>query len=222
MKLCTYNVGGTPITQLGGYSDSDLSGNKPFIPVLDSDSVPVDYTEISSISNWASFGASAGCDYKVIRKAISVIAFVTGWANLSQSEKEIAAEYFAVGATERAEIFTDPQVHLQKGVEFHRLSVAARQARVSTVEAVFYSSMALTDAFTLVASMEIIANRYVNWGLETKSTDGVDALFDYINSNVGSIYEGAGIAESGITLITGETMPQFVTRLNNILVEGYY
>lgn len=221
-KICAYKINGTPVNNTNGYNTEELGGNPPFIFLKESEVVPVEYKNITSIENFEKYGKLAGIDFKLIRKLIGQLVVDLGWETLSTTEKEIASRYFAVDFTKQLEVY-DMDTLMDMGVDYHKESIDTRRNRIIVAEARIYTHMDIQDAFTLITTMEDLATRYVKWGLEGKeSGDSMDGLFDYLTSNASSVYNGAGLMESGLPTKTGITLQMLSDILMEVLRDGYY
>jgi hypothetical protein len=106
---------------------------------------------------------------------------------------------------------------------FHANSVIARDSRIKVAQSLIYRSMSLADAFSFVSGTDALADRYVRFGIEGEySGETIEGLFDFLTSREGTSYENNGLAEKGVTLYNGVTMPDFISSLMQVLEDGYY
>jgi len=218
-KLLALKINGTPLTELDSYDDSTFGTNLPFTIIDATDPIPAEYADVSGIENWWTFGYELR-DYKYIRYEIMIIAAVTGWANLSLEEKTIAAKCFAVGLTERLEIFSVDQ-QINKGITHHRKSVQARSSREEAALSLLYAHLSPVDANMVVDDTDNLMSVYINRGREGTTSGDPEWLFDYIEATPGTSYETTGFARKSITPM-GMSLNDLVTAVMRILRDGEY
>ncbi len=63
MKLLIFNLNNIPLNQLDYYNNSDLNGNPPYIDIEDNDTIPNDYTDITSIIDWYLYSGNISRDF---------------------------------------------------------------------------------------------------------------------------------------------------------------
>lgn len=195
MLLCAYVVNGTPVNEMTSFSATDLSGNDPYkISVT----VPAGYQDVSSIEFWWYMynhqnGVYFTRDYKFIRNEIIILAYTTGWVNLSTAEKELVASIFAVGKTERDEIYTIEE-QIQLGMEHHHNSTRARNSRLELVRLNIFNRIGKTDQDDISEESQDLLIHYIEEGREGTVEGDVEGLFDYIDgdSRTGTTWDGTG------------------------------
>lgn len=193
MKLCAYLINGTPLNQLDKYLKTDLNGNKAFEFIEDADPIPSGYQDISSIMNWWNFGTACNKDYKVIRDEIIVLAATIGWSNLTSEEKSKTAEIFAVGQTERDEIYTlDEQINL--GMNHHIRSMESRKMRAMIVQMHLFNRLSKADWEEVANDTEPLLPYYLEQGREGTVEGDSEGLFDYVDGDSRSshTWDGTG------------------------------
>lgn len=217
MLLAAYLISATPVSDLNTWNESDLGGNPPFQRV---DTIPAGYQDISSITNWHTWGASTGCDYKGCRQEIKALTASIGWTNLTTPEKVIAGAYFVVDKTDRDDIYTTEQ-QVQLGMLFHADSVEARKVRWAwvTIEAFNRLPKIETDDILNDISANDLANLYVYGGREGTLEGDDEGLFDYIDARTGTSYASTGAAAKTLTPI-GMTQVDFIAHCMDILQNG--
>ena len=222
--LCAYLINSIPVSDLDQYDEADLSGNPAIIVAA---SAPAGYQDISSIENWDLHGHGAKKDYKFIRYEIMVIAAVTGWANLTTEEKTLAAKYFAVGKTERDEIYTlDQQIDI--GMLHHINSVESRNIRLAKVQMHLFNRLGKADIAIMSADVEGLTDHYLTEGVEgTLEGDG-EGIFDYVDGTARSNHKWDGLgADIGLRdktfVVEGfANCSLFADMLMDILKNGNY
>ena len=109
---------------------------------------------------------------------------------------------------------------------FHVRDKDAAYARVSSEKTyqVVASYLSVTDATDFFTSIELLFLGYYSQAIKgTEDGSSVDALFNYIESTVGSIYENSGLASKGYTMQNGDPdMTNFISDLMDILRHGIY
>jgi len=186
----------------GSLTDSiyEISGWKPsetFVyPYLKvSTSIEVGYKDFSSITNWYVYGDKTERDYKFIRDRIIELFQSIGWTNLTLEEKQICSQYFAVPKSNRNEIYTiEEQIEL--GSTYNRNSIESRKLRSGKASVEIRnrlikseSNEILDDVFNVSSNM---FNTYIENGREGTIEGDPEGLFDYIESRIGTSFEGIG------------------------------
>lgn len=89
MKLCAYTINGNKIgIDILSWTSNDINNSDPFLILNDSDTVPNNYVDITSIENWYNFSP----DDKVGAMQIIDSSISIGYNNLSSAEKTIVDE----------------------------------------------------------------------------------------------------------------------------------
>jgi len=212
-------IGGVGVNLLESYGVRDLSGNLPFVA---SDVVPANYTDITSIDSWDKHGFHTGKDYKFIRKEIAIIAATTGWTNLTLAEKTTVVDWFAIGKTERDEIYTTAQQITLAG-DFHKQSTQSRKSRSETVMLIIYNYFAWSEVESIVNVIELdnLLDKYVNYGVEGTTEGDGEGLFDYFEATAGTSFSSSGLAATSYVPVTG-TLAELITTVMSILRGGEY
>ena len=71
MKLLAYTINGQTIgIDIEVWNDTILSGNTAFLAIEDGGTIPTDYVDISSVSNWDNFGGSTTATTATIKEEI--------------------------------------------------------------------------------------------------------------------------------------------------------
>ena len=232
MKICAYVINGTPLNELDKFSKQDLGSNEAFVFIEDVDPIPAGYQDISTIMNWWNFGTSCNKDYKYIRKEILILAAVIGWSNLSDEEKDKAAEIFAVGLTERNERFTTDE-QIINGVNHHKNSMESRSARLTFAQIEIFNRLARQDADIITDEISNfnsfdLAHLYVERGREGTIEGDPEGLFDYIegSNRTGTSWTdplvNRGFRDKTFPVLGYSNCSDFADRLLEILKDGTY
>lgn len=182
--LCAYLVDGVPVNDVVSFDGDDLSGNEPYQFV---DTVPAGYQDESSIELWwylweQQTNIYINKDYKFVRNEIIVLAATIGWSSLTTEEKTRAACIFAVGKTERDEIYTlDQQIAL--GLQHHIKSIEARTLRLAKTQMQLYNRLAKADWEEVASDASSLLPQYVNQGIEGTVEGDLEGLFDYVDGD---------------------------------------
>ena len=168
--------------------------------------VAADHTSLNSIELWSRFGAATGKDYISVRASIYVLMLTAGgFANLSNAEKAIAAEYFVVDRDDRLSIFGTQEAMEEAGIAYHELAKAARTKRYEASIIHLYNLVNQPDANTIATDFYNtgVSALYVESGVRGSiwGNPGLDGILDYVNATPGSIYEPNGVR-------AGDTVPQ--------------
>ncbi len=216
--LGSYLIGGsTPTSTVGSWTDADLSGNVPFI--IKDATLPAGYQELPDIEDWHKCGENAGADYKCIRKCIATIAAITGWGNLSTTEQQLVAQYFATVKSNRDEHYTTEQ-QIELGKAFHAYSVEARAHRVNQVRLELYNRLLPAEIATIMVNIGNLDNYYVFNGHEGTESGDPEGLYDFLDATVGTSYELTGVRAMTLTPEGYTDGDDFVDSMLVILRDG--
>lgn len=229
--LLAYDLGNGKNTFTDVYTSQDLNNNAPY---KTSDTVETGYVDISSIENWWWFFEqdrhSWICkDYKYYRNQILILAnFVIGWSNLSQREKEISASIFAVGDTERLEVYTVEE-QINQGVIHHHRSVKSRTDRLERVQIEIFNRIDKAYWFEIATDLEGIKLHYLQEGREGTLEGDPEGLFDYIDGSnrPGTSWDGnttgkVGVRDKAFSVVGFNNCSDFADYTLDILKNGNY
>lgn len=179
MKLLAYKINGQTINvDVFNWSTNQLNGNQPWIV---QDTVPIDYTDISSITSWYEIGFGIK-DYLYVRERIREFYTQIGFANLSNQEKTITCQLFIATRAERDTIFTE---EYQK--EYWNMLVEQSQdcrfKRWESAKKYISYKLSLTNSSDLANDTSLLCNNYINYNITDVAKDGIDGLFDYLQGN---------------------------------------
>jgi hypothetical protein len=174
MKLQAYILNGKPLTEYVSWSQGDVNGP----PFVISNTIEINYQDVSSITNWDNYGSRLK-DYNYIREQIKEITNLIGFNNLSFGEKVISAKYFLVDKQDRDAVLTEEE-------QYNYWSVLVTKSQHSRFnrweEAKKYISYKLSpiNSSDLAKSTSELCNDYINYNIITKVKDGISGLFDYL------------------------------------------
>jgi hypothetical protein len=171
------------------------------------------YTDITSNKNWMGVGQKH-YDYLFCRNQVMMRTAVIGFSALTTEEKEIAAEHFAVGDTERSEVFTTQEQQTNWN-EFILNAEKTRNKRWREAKGYISYNLPFIDSIDLGKKTNELSNEYIIYGIEDKDSDGVAGLFDWLENK--HEYSG-GTGFSGQTYWTQEHQDKIMS----ILRDGIY
>lgn len=171
------------------------------------------YDDITSNKNWMSIGQYY-YDYLFCRNQVMMWTAVNGWSGLTTEEKEIAAQHFAVGETERGEVYSleEQQEHWN---EFIIKAEETRKKRWHAAKGYISFTLPLADSIDLGKKTNDLSNEYIIYGIEDYVSDGVAGLFDWLENT--NTYSG-GTGYSGQTYWTQTDQDKMMS----ILRDGIY
>ena len=177
------------------------------------------YTDVTNlISGWHQHGQASVKDYKFVRKKIQDLA--SDFESLSSADKILAGEFMAPDPT----TIEDSDV---LGSEFQAFKIdwitKSKEARTARWEAAILIGFNLiTDAKTALSD-SIDGGLHIKYieGIDSFANDGVDGVFDFIESTSG--YAATGLINTGYTPANPpQTMAQISVLLMDILRNGNY
>jgi hypothetical protein len=170
------------------------------------------YDEITSNKNWMSLGQNY-YDYLFCRNQVIMWTATNGWTGLTTEEKQMAAQHFAVGTTERAEVYTDNELQ-DFWNDFVNKSQECRTNRWKLGKGYISYVLDLSDSLHMAEITNTLSNSYIIYGIESLADDGKVGLFDWV--------EGTG-PYSGGTGFSGESYwtQEYQDNLSSILRKGF-
>ena len=115
---------------------------------------------------------------------------------------------------------------VRRWAEFHVRDKESAYQRVESVRLyeVVGTYLSVSDATDFFRSVELLFLEYEKQAIKgTSDYSFVDALFNYIESTVGSIYENSGLESKGYTMQNGDAdMNNFISDLMDVLRHGIY
>ena len=136
-----------------------------------------------------------------------------GWSGLTLEEKQIAAKNFAVGPTERSEVYSNDELQ-EYWNEFVDKSQDCRSSRWKLGKGYISYVLNPSDSLHVAELTNNLSNSYIVYGIESLADDGVVGLFDWV--------EGTG-PYSGGTGFSGQSYwtQEHQDKLSSILRKGY-
>lgn len=240
-QLLAYQITGTTIisgetiyiiqtvgVDISTWNDVDLNGNEPFRIISSGQAIPTGYVDISTIQNWATRSCNLVNDYLVCKHEIKELVVEKGWSNLSNSEKDLAIQYYAYPDTTSAVIYlmgkgySQAQAQgfiLQQWHRHHGNVIISCKTRWYYAKFIVPQYLSFTDAETLFNTIESLAFAYNDMGrLGIEYGDKSNGIMDYLEST--NAYVGNGLKESGLTVVG--TWNNFIQAMKNVFVEGIY
>lgn len=184
----------------------------------------------STISEWDQYGQQIGYDYKYVREKISALTLVISttsddyddWDLVEPEDKEIAVRYMAVPAN-MVITYCGGINAVYKSIieEWVRLSKECRHNRMEAAKVFIFECIIEAKQLLVDVNSSLVPNYYE--GIEgTLEDEGVEGLFDFLESRVGTSYENNGLAETGYTLIGSRQWTDVVDGVMDILKYGDY
>lgn len=211
------------------WNDTDLNGNEPFRIISSGQTIPSGYVDITTIENWATHSCGLVNDYLVCKNQVKELVLQKGWNNLTNTEKDIAIQYYAYPDATSAVIYlitvkgmSQQQAQgfiLQQWHRHHGNVILSCRQRWYYAKFIVPQYLNFADAETLFNTIESLAFAYNDMGrLGIEYGDKTNGIMDYIEST--NAYVGNGLRESGFT-ISG-TWDNFIQAMKNVFVEGIY
>lgn len=195
------------------------------------DVVDVNYTlstdeeEITDLQWLRLLKAIFKIDDRTFREGLKRIDENNVFANLDQETKDELAKRFATDISNVMTVYPNFWDRVMNGYrEFHSPQVQARSQRFKWCAALIYNAVLPAGAGVIIGKM--ISNgfhtTYVDFGTESLADDGVEGLFDYVQSTTGTSFANAGLLEDATgNMITGTiTETELVTRIMDCLKLG--
>jgi hypothetical protein len=229
MKLLIYKINNIPLNQLDYYNISDLNNNPAYIDIEDNDSIPNNYSDITSIKNWHIYSNNMSRDFNFFKLRIIELVNIIGWYNLTDEEKDIVIEYVAYDNDTDKVVYLmsngysmqDAQMFLLNTWHKHfQKNITCFKDRWMYCIKITMMFISRTDAEDLFETLDRLIYYYTDTGRLGKNFgDGNDGIMDYINSTNG--FNGQGLAENGYQINNGGASA-FIFVLNEILAQGKY
>lgn len=147
------------------------------------------YQDITSNKNWMEVGKNY-YDYLFCRNQVmqwthvKTVVMGNPFSGLTQEDQEYAAMHYAVGQTERESVFPENKLK-DFWKEFIITANKTRQKRWEEAKGMISFYLSITDSIDLAKSTNSLSNEYVTYGIEEYSADGVDGIFDWVESKAG-------------------------------------
>jgi hypothetical protein len=195
----------------GTVSREQVSSMDP-IHVFNTSLDTVKYTDITNPISWMTIGLYK-YDYLFCRAQTINWLQSNPWSGCSLEEKKYAAEHFCVGASDRAEVFTDAESELHWN-NFVESAQSTRHNRWKQGKGYISYVLPLVDSLDMAEKTNDLSNLYIIYGVESNSLDGKDGLYDWVEGT--SSYSG-GTGFSGQSYWTQE----YQDNLSSILRKGF-
>jgi hypothetical protein len=229
-QLLAYQINGLAVgIDLIQWDSADLNGNQPFKLILSGTTIPVGYTDISSIINWNKFGCMVANDYLVCKNEIKEICLIRGWSNLTNTEKDLSIQYYSYPDTTSAVIFlmgkgySQAQAQgyvLQQWHRHHGNLINACKQRWYYAKFIVPQFLSFADSEDLLNTVEPLVFAYNDMGrLGINYGDKKNGIMDYIEST--NSFQNQGLKENNYTLLQG-TWNDLILAMKNVFVEGIY
>jgi hypothetical protein len=171
-------------------------------PINESHQIDQNYLAVLDDVNLQKF---CNKDYKKHRKEL-IERIVASGNQMNMSELYYAAAHFCL-PKENRDMFFSLEEQIELGKEFHRRSTESRFLRWTNSLVNLYNYISLEDSFIIGREVEILAFRYLNYGVEGTPEGDEEGLFDYVMSISGTSYENSGLSKKTMDiLVSGVTM----------------
>jgi len=228
--LLAYQISGQTVgVDISSWSDVDLNGNKAFKIIRSGDTTPSGYTDISTIELWDRFGEVCANDYMCVRFEIRDMCRAKSWTGLTDTEKDIAIKHYVSDDPMNAVIYLMSKGYTQQQAQgfvlmswhkYHAKLLEACVQRFYYLKFIVPQYLSLTDAELLFDHAHDLIYDLTELGrFGIAIGDKKSGILDYLMST--NAYVGAGMEESGLSLIQG-TWDGFRAALYGILVDGIY
>ena len=148
------------------------------------------YLDISCVEYWFKVGEEAGKDF--IYQKDGAVGYITnngGFDALTEYDKPYAAQNFCVDKADRDKLYTDAEQEVYWKT-FVANSQVARQLRWDNCKSYISFRLSSANSNNVADDTLLLNEKYIYYGIESQSRDGVDGLLDYINGT--STYSGGG------------------------------
>jgi len=186
-----------------------------FEDVIFADTLPNDYTDITSVANFIKYGTFYFKDYKWLRKRFQEFT----WDDLTADEKILVAQKRGTTIANCKSVLEDSYEYWM--TDFDLQSVACRKHRFAFAKTVLIKNVATADLYTILGSLGGLAIQYSDYGVEgTTEGDPIEGLFNFIEAT-GS-YSATGILAMTLTMLNSVTKEEMVAKMMDCLRNGNY
>lgn len=236
--------------KLGQYINWDEETNRCTGEFKDSHvaaaSLASDYTDISSIENWAKFGPQLvgnffGLkDWKCLQREIKTLAlqkvsndFNANWNVLNANEKQIVCNYLLslVPPAKFAQTITDANERTAVSIEFDLNNRRARgnwqsgTGRAQILRVFLFGKIGKDNA--LYALVDVVKDGLLELyegGIEGTEEDGVTGINDFLLARTGTVYEDTGLAKRSYPVVdgSGDSLQDVAESMVQIASNGMY
>ena len=164
----------------------------------------------------SNYNPNVGKDYKHLRKEL-IQYVIENFSTLTTDELQQASAHFCVPKEVR-DMFFSLEEQINFGKEFHERSSEARKNRWNNGLVTLYNYTSLADSFIIGQELELLAFRYLNYGIEGTPEGDAEGLFDYVLATSGTSFENTGLAKKELELVvSGITCSGLADKLISIL-----
>ena len=182
------------------------------------ETLPNDYTDITSVKTTVEIGLTQGKDYKWIRRQLQAFDFDT----LTDEEKLLVAQHKATTETNCKSVLGSDYVNYM--TRFDIKSIACRELRFSTAKSIFFGNVSLVDRYAVLGFLSTnteLVNNYIQHGVEgTNDGDPIDGFFNYVEAT--GVFALSGIAAGNYTMLNGLTKQDMIDLMMECLRNGNY
>lgn len=155
-------------------------------------------------------------DYKQHRKDLIQLMTVSG-SELDMNTLKYASAHFCA-PKELRDMFFSLEEQIELGKDFHQRSTESRKNRWNSGLVYLYNYVTLADSFIIGQELELLAFRYLNYGIEGTPEGDAEGLFDYILATSGTSFENTGLAKKELELVvSGVTYSGLADKIISIL-----
>jgi len=220
---------------------------QPYIVVTDTTILTTNYpnyTDVTSIENVFKYGEKAKGDYIAIRKFCKELFYDVNklWVNCNNIERDIVIDYSFYMKDDNINATTEKITHLMNVKGMSQLDAISYLQNAYSIDHInmskscnkrgssqkIYSIIAKylnnIDGLDFKNTIRTLFKDYKEDALlgTTHSSLGLVGIIDYLNSTVGTIYEGVGLMSKGYTMQNGDTdATNLITELNGIFIESF-
>ncbi len=140
------------------------------------------YVDITSNVNWMNIVLNSyGYDYLYCRLQVKIRTATLGFDNLNDDDKKCASKHFVVSKENRNLVHSEIE---QKRNWDTLINITKKNRLERWVNAKSYISYILSpiDSTDLALNTETLSKNYVEYGIESLATHGVNGLYDWLNS----------------------------------------
>jgi hypothetical protein len=189
--------------------DDDIGSDPLFQVIGDSDTVPTDYIDVSSIDNFADWGENAigktanFMDWKCLRDEIkSRVTAIAGadlstWSSLSASEKQHAIKYLPTTVIDQqGYVFYATEGGTGDHIDAYLdCATKARARRIRKLVKYAYEKLGRADGLQAEddADVDRLFRKYVQRGVLNTAGEPFEGLEDWLRANTGTAYNTTGL-----------------------------
>ena len=165
-------------------------------------------------------------DFKQARCVLKIFYTEQGpWSKFTTGQKIVFAKYFVCTTFEALTVLTGDELTMY-GYFFHQESIRSREKRIKMIVTYVLANIgpkhAAQNVVKTMEAQQLITN-YISIGNEgTLEDNGLEGLYDWVESRAGTSYESSGfIHQQGINAQWG-TLADHVPNIMNILKYGTF